>query len=524
MSRRCLRAALGLLLGVSGCSGSGDSGGPLIVKDALTSPNCTPVAGAFPSGLALSDSAPDRAALVQYNPPAVVILNLRDERPQTLAPQGIPSDSDSDGVDDAQRSVQAGFFPFTPLLGEIATAGGKLLLLSASNYEEILFVDEETGALVGLRVANAASGSAADPSHYPLLPPAGEVHVRSAVSTRACVFPQGAVDSGGEAVEPEAGCDPARPGFFSNLTAGKSIAAGHLFVATSNLRNSGDSRFYPGSVLVYDWLSDASGIRVQPDRENPVIATSGFNPTGVVTHHTHSGREVVLVTVTGAIGASTGARNVYSDAAVDVIDPLRLRVAARIPLGRAGPSFDRMAIDRGGRVGILGASSQRQLYAVDLAALEDPHLFEGDGDPVILDGLSAGFPDARIFHADAPLVLPDRSDGPPDLQCEGFTHAALNAAGSLILATDQCDGSLTRIRLDLSGSPPIPVPRARFEVLRMDEITAPLTPAGLGLIRAPGALRVRSGEPGLDFEGPDAFFLVGLPEAQVCALRVESPL
>ncbi|MGE4652746.1 MAG: hypothetical protein AAEJ53_17815, partial [Myxococcota bacterium] len=230
MSRRCLRAALGLLLGVSGCSGSGDSGGPLIVKDALTSPNCTPVAGAFPSGLALSDSAPDRAALVQYNPPAVVILNLREERPQTLAPQGIPSDSDSDGVDDAQRSVQAGFFPFTPLLGEIATAGGKLLLLSASNYEEILFVDEETGALVGLRVANAASGSAADPSHYPLLPPAGEVHVRSAVSTRACVFPQGAVDSGGEAVEPEAGCDPARPGFFSNLTAGKSIAAGHLFV------------------------------------------------------------------------------------------------------------------------------------------------------------------------------------------------------------------------------------------------------------------------------------------------------
>ncbi|MGE4653353.1 MAG: hypothetical protein AAEJ53_20895, partial [Myxococcota bacterium] len=478
----------------------------------------------FPSGLALSNAAPDRAALVQFQPPAIAILDLREERPRVLALEGIPPDSDADGVDDAQRSAQAGFFPLTPLLGEISAAQPGLLLLSASNYEEVLFIDEQSGKLVGLRVANAAAGAAADPSHYPLLPPAGEVHVRSAVSTRACVFPPVAVDSGGESVEPEAACDPARPGFFSNLTAGKSIAAGHLFVATSNLRNSGESRFYPGSVLVYDWQSDASGIRVEPDRETPVIATSGFNPTGVVTHRTDSGREVVLVTVSGAIGANTGARNVYSDAAVDVIDPLRLRVAARIPLGRAGPSFDRMAIDRSGRVGILGASSQRQLYAVDLAALEDPLLFEGEGAPVILDGLSTGFPDARIFHADAPLVLPDRSDGPPDLQCEGFTHAALNAAGSLILATDQCDGSLTRIRLDLSGSPPVPLPSARFEVLRMDTITAPLTPAGLGLVRAPGALRVRRGDPGLDFEGPDAFFLAGLPDAQVCALRVESPL
>ena len=99
--RRRLRTALGLLLGVSACSGSGDSGDPLIVEDTLTSPVCTPVAGSFPSGLALSSSAPDRAALVQFQPPAVAILDLREERPRVLALEGIPPDSDADGVDDA---------------------------------------------------------------------------------------------------------------------------------------------------------------------------------------------------------------------------------------------------------------------------------------------------------------------------------------------------------------------------------------------------------------------------------------
>ena len=35
---------------------------------------------------------------------------------------------------------------------------------------------------------------------------------------------------------------------------------------------------------------------------------------------------------------------------------------------------------------------------------------------------------------------------------------------------------------------------------------------------------VLDGEPGVDFRGPDALMLVGLPGASICALRVESRL
>ena len=55
---------------------------------------------------------------------------------------------------------------------------------------------------------------------------------------------------------------------------------------------------------------------------------------------TRSGRELVLVTLTGAIGAGTGTGNIRTAAAVDVIDAERLRIAASIPLGFAGPSFE----------------------------------------------------------------------------------------------------------------------------------------------------------------------------------------
>jgi hypothetical protein len=198
-------------------------------------------------------------------------------------------------------------------------------------------------------------------------------------------------------------------------------------------------------------------------------------------------------------------------------------VAASIPLGVAGPSFEPLAIDAGGRVALLGASSQRQLYAVDLAPLDDPRLYEGSGDPVLLDGLTAGFPDARIFYADRPLVLPDRSDGPADAQCEGLTHTAINAAGIEAFATDHCDGTLTRIRLALAGSPPVPVPTDRFQVFRQDDLVAPLTAASVGLPRAPGPLRVRIGVPGLDYTGPDVFLTLGEPDGQLCGVRVNAP-
>jgi hypothetical protein len=211
---------------------------------------------------------------------------------------------------------------------------------------------------------------------------------------------------------------------------------------------------------------------------------------------------------------------VRTEGAIEVIDPVVPRVAAVIPLGLAGPSFDAPAVDPGGRIAWVGASSQRQVYAVDLRALDDANLYATSGPPEKLDGLSPGWPNARVFHAGAPLALPDRADGPPTALCEGFTEVALNATGSELFATDFCDGTFTRVRLDLSGAPPVPFPRERFQVAAQERPFAPSN--AVGLLRAPGILRVRPGAPGVDYRSPDVLVIAGQPDAQLCALRVES--
>jgi hypothetical protein len=204
---------------------------------------------------------------------------------------------------------------------------------------------------------------------------------------------------------------------------------------------------------------------------------------------------------------------------VDVIDPVATRVVATIPLGFAGPSFDPIAVDATGTVGWLGATSQRQLYAIDLRPLDDPDLYLG-APPVVLDGLTPGFPDARIFDGSRPFVLPDRADGPPAVQCEGVTFVTFNDAGSVAFATDWCDGTLTSVGQDLSEAPPPPYARDRFAVLGQ---STPFFPAqSLGQLRKPSRPRVRPGVPGTDFRSPDVFTLVGEPDGQLCALRVES--
>ncbi len=514
--------ALAALLCV-GCEGAGDGGGGLVVKDEVLDPRCTPVAGSLPAGLALLPGAGDRAALVQFQPPALVSFELGGERPRVLGFAGIPADSDGDGYEDSDRSRQLGFFPLAPVLGGVEIARPDLALISASNYEQVLFADPSLPTLRTALVENPQDAPGYRPEDYPFLPQDGMPDPRTAISTRACIYPETPADSGGGRILADPRCDPMEPAsYFTNLTAGKTVAAGRLFVATSNLRSSGLALFYPGTVLVYDLEEDAGALWVRPQEETPVLFSSDFNPTGVTRHVNAAGRELVLVTNTGAIGAGTGSANLRTATSVDVIDAARLRIVACIPLGVAGPSFDRIAIDPSGRIGLLGATSRRELYAIDLAPLDDDRLFEGEGEPVQLDGLTTGFPDARIFDADRSLVLPDRPDGAPPAQCEGFTHVAVDAAGRELFATDYCDGTLARVRVDLSGPPPVPVPQERFQAFRLDAPFAPLSGASLGLLRGPSLLRVRPGVPGADYTGPDVFVLVGLPDAQLCGVRVAS--
>jgi hypothetical protein len=303
------------------------------------------------------------------------------------------------------------------------------------------------------------------------------------------------------------------------LTAGKARAARRLFVATSNL-DVGGGRFLPGTVLVFDWIESGGTIEVRPSQTSPVLYTSGFNATGLTAFRTVAGRELVLVTVTGAIGAGSGSSNVLTQGFVDVIDPTVPRIAATIPLGFAGPSFDAPAIDPTGRIAWLGASSSRQLYAVDLRLLDDPRIFQPGQDPVILDGQSIAGLDARIFTADRPFPLPPRSDGRSSTLCEGNTDVTINASGTEVFASDFCDGTITRVQLDLDGGPLTPFPASRFRVLAQENSFAPNDV--VGELRTPLLVVARPGIPGIDYTSPDLLALVGQPDGQLCAIRIES--
>jgi hypothetical protein len=502
-------------LGGAACEGQGNAGDGLVVERKPIARSCTPLAGTFPSGLALLSQASHRAALVQTSPPGVASFDVEAERPIALAFHNIGTDSDSDGQDDATAITPYVGFPLSPVMGEITALRDDLAFVSTSNYEQVLVYDPSDAAPRGVLVETPASTA---PGAYPLLPPPGETHLRTGISTLACIRPSVPFDSTGEPTAPSAVCDPDQPSYLTTLTAGKAVAGGRLFVATSNLASG--SRFHPGTVLVYQWIESGGALRVRPDAATPLLFTEHFNPTGVTRVMTPGGRELVLVTATGAIGSGTGTANVLTDGAIEVIDPIVPRIAAVIPLGLAGASFDAPALDPGGRMAWVGASSFRQVYAVDLRALDDARLYTAGGPPATLDGLDAGFPDARVFHASEPLALPNRANGPPPALCLGYTQVAVNAAGSELFATDFCDGTFTRARIDLSGTPPVPVPRDRFQIAAQQRPFAPST--AVGELRSPGILRVRPGAPGVDYRTPDVLVIAGQPDAQLCALRVES--
>ena len=528
LNQSMLRAVAGLfllMLMVLGCEGQGDDGGAFRIVIPGT-PECTPAAGQFPSGLVVLSSTEGRALLIQDTPPGLRPYAIDGDRPEALAFENIGSDSDSDGEEDASTLQAILGFPLQPVTGEVSLSSAAVdavALVSTSNFEQVLVADPLTGQTVPVRIEVDAAIPA---NRFPLLPAPGTSAMRTGISTFACLFPEETLDSAGQPIGPEDFCDPDETGFFSNLTAGKAVAGGRLFVATSNLNS--EVRFFPGSVLVFEWSELAGEITVRPSIDTPVLWTSGYNPTGMTRIETPGGRELVLVTVTGAIGSGTGASNIVTEAFVDVIDPQEPRIVARIPLGFAGPSFDAPSVDPGGRLAWLGASSQRQLYAVDLRALDDDALFAtasggtgSAGDPArTLDGMDLVGADARIFDADRPLVIPARTDRPAPSSCAGFTSVAVNSAGDEAYATDFCDGTLTRVRYDASEPATLPYPTSRFQIGAQLAPYAPIS--ALEGLRAPSTVVVRSGRPGVDFTGPDVFVLAGQPEANLCSLRIES--
>jgi hypothetical protein len=531
-SRRAARAAVALallapaLLG-SLCEGDGSGASPRIVQSGVD-PRCAPIAGAFPSGFALLPGVASLGVVMQFSPAKLLTFRLDTAPPERVGDEpvpGLPADSDGDGFDDADFYRALGLCPFFnpscityPTPGALEAVYDDLVLLSTSGYEEVMFLEPFSGEPVWVTVANPPAGGGHRPADHPFLPPAGSEAPRTAIATKVCIYPPSPVDSLGDAIAPEPLCDAGRPGYLTKFTAAATRAGQRLFVATSNLKAPSVARFQPGSVLVFDFEENRGTIRISPRAAGGVLFTTAFNPTGLTPYRTRAGRDLVLVSLTGAIDAG-GA--LATDGGIDVIDVASLRVVAHIPLGLSGTGFGRIAIEPGGRVGLLGAESARQIYAVDLRVLEDPALYGAGGAPIWLDGSTAGFADARIHWADAPLRLPDRPDGPDPRICPPRTNVALNAVGDLAYVTDWCDGSLVVIDVDVDVSASQPIGADAFTILSRSNLLAPKTPAHLGRLTSPGMIRTHPDTTPPPFGQPDTYFIANEPDAQLCAVRVE---
>ena len=526
------------------CAGGDGSGGKPPTRQVSAAGDCAPIVGQFPPGFSWLPESEGHAAAVQDSPAGVLFFDMNGSKPKLLARDEIspvPSDSDGNGeVDEEQRLCDDDENDEFVSMGSPLGVSERLAFVAGSGFEQVMFFRSPNGELTELTVTNPPnplSGSYHG-EDYPYLPPDSDD--RTAITTKACIYltdDLGIPDetSIGDAIGQHACCDRIadKPSFMTAFTSEMGIASGHLFVATANLdvTNSFRGRYYPGTVLVYDYDRDVDPDTIQPNTETPVIFTTGFNPTGVSTYETPSGRELVFVTNSGALLLGVGPSNILTESFIDVIDATSRTLVATIPLGFAGASFNGVAIDPAKRVGFIGSWTLPVLYAIDLRVFDHENLFEQD-EVVVLDGSDTMFPDARIFHAETPFELPDRSDGPHPIVCDGWTFVAINEAGETAHVIERCDGTLTEvnlldpdIRCEDAGSTDaccdeMPLPESCFSVGAFRAVTEPFT-AVTGL-HGPSQISVRPGEPGVDFVGPDVFFTVDLPEGQLCGWSVDS--
>jgi hypothetical protein len=388
---------------------------------------------------------------------------------------------------------------------------------------QAVFIDPGAGTTRRVEIDTAAASASFDPADWPFWPAPGIRPVRSAISTRACVYTQ-KPDSLGVALGPNQFCDANREGFVTRFTSGTTVVGDTLFAATSNLLRSSQARYAPGTVLAFDLDTSVNPPIVRPQADRAILFTSGFNPTSLAPYTTPSGRQLVLVGVSGAVAIGTGPDLVRTDSAIDVIDVDSRLVIATIPLGRAGLGDSGIAIDPAKRVALIGAFTSRELFGVDLAALDDPLLGLGPETlPIVLDGTTPGFLDARIFDATDPFVLPKRPDGPADSRCSTITSVAISQVESYAVATDFCDGTISVLDIDVPPSRSTPIDSTTLlSVMRVENVASPIVDTATGFTRAIDRVLIRRGRPGIDFTGPDVYFTAGLPEGAVCGVRINA--
>ena len=538
MSRTLTALASALLAALQlGCPGDGATGAPphLVFN---STPQCIVFAGGFPSGFIALPESPDHAAVVQLLPSAVLGLDLSTEPPQLLATEAVPEfpllpsplcrgskvDSDSDGIPDPDRSDALGFACTTPSPGAIKSIDTNLVGLVTSRYEQLLLIDPRNSELRFAQLDTPPPSATFDPADWPFWPTPGDLPFQTGFSTRTCLYGSGFVNHLGDPIGPSSRCDVTRDGFFTGFSADALRVGEELFISTSNL-NQLTEAFEPGTILRFDFDTSFDPTRIRPNPNKSILFTTGYNPTSLTPYTTPSGRQLVLAAITGAIDLGIGDDLVRTDSAVDVIDVATTTIIATIPLARAGSGLSGMAIDSTSRIGILGASTRRALFAIDLTALDDPLLGLGSEPlPVRLDGTTEGFSDARIFDGDTPFPLPKRVDGPASNSCTTHTSVAIKPGGDFAVATDFCDGTISVLDLDLPGSRTTPLdPLTVLQLNRVLNVTAPLVASASGQQRAIERVLIRPGTPGIDFTGPDVHFTLGLTEGAVCGVQIEFP-
>jgi hypothetical protein len=535
VSRRVMAAVMALGLACTGAKcggGTGSGGSPPVVEIESPDSRCAALGDptGFPPGFDFVPGVPGRVLAATFLRSTLIPLDVEGvpfSVPPGTTDFSLPADADGDG----------NAFD-TPAIDSITVLSSELALVTVSNTPEAVLFVHPAGTDGGMVTVRVEVPEAFDPDDFLGMPDPGpeNAELRTGVRTTFCIVPRpGALDSRGDAIaeviDPRFWCREGEPSYYSTFPAGAAVVGPHMFVPLSLLGGVGlggpDTQFLPGAVLVYDLDRTLDPPQVSPSTETPdgrayVLTSEGaFNASEVTPYTSPSGRGYLLVTLTGAIGIQGGATLGLTDGAIDVIDVESLRLVATIPLVGANPAFSRLAIDPTGRVALMGDATGRNVYGIDLAPLDS--LVPIPGEVVVLDGRSAQG-NAVIFDGVTPLRIPALPGGAPAETCAGrIQGVAFAHHGRVAYAIDECDGSLSLIDVQLEPVASAPLPRDRFEVVGQAAITAPLRSDTLGLPRRPSSLMVRSGEPGVDFQGPDVFFMVGDEEALLCGIGIESP-
>ena len=137
------------------------------------------------------------------------------------------------------------------------------------------------------------------------------------------------------------------------FTASAIISKGKLFIASSNLDSNFD--YNPGTVVAFDYDPVTKTLGA-----GALATTSCFNPTRLTRYRTATGDEALLCVNGGANGAT--------DSSIDIFDPSRSAIVATIPLGKVG-AFGTVAISPDGKRGYVGSQGAAELYEIDLSNL-----------------------------------------------------------------------------------------------------------------------------------------------------------